>query len=326
MKILVTGGAGYIGSVFAFLARETGLEVVVYDDLSTGHAWATRPDNFVRGSILDHELLIESLKGVDVVCHFAAKIVASDSVLNPGEYFKNNAIGTLNLLNAMEAVGCDRLVFSSTAAVYGNTSGQQPITETVAVKPINPYGESKFLAENHIRNWVANSRRSATIFRYFNAAGAIPEHGLGEYHQPETHLIPNILNALLAPDRYSFRLFGNDYKTPDGSCIRDYVHVRDIAGAHIKAIQNQDPGCSVFNLGNGHGYSNLEVLRACEKVVGLKLDYKVSERRQGDPAQLITDNKKALAGLGWTPMYSDLNQIICDALVWHRDVMPVVIQ
>lgn len=326
MKVLVVGGAGYIGSIFSSLAQEAGFEVVVYDDLSTGHAWAVSCNDLFRGSILDYELLVEALENVDIVCHFAAKIVASDSVLNPAAYFKNNSAGTLNLLNAMTAARCNQLVFSSTAAVYGNPSSQKPITENFEAKPINPYGESKSAAERYIHQWASELGRCATIFRYFNAAGALPERGLGEYHQPETHLIPNLLSALLAPDQHVFHLFGNDYATHDGTCVRDYVHVRDIAIAHLRALEQQRHGCRIFNLGHGRGYSNLEVLHACEEAVGRSLNYVVSERRLGDPARLITDNRKVKAELGWVPMYSELDTIVSDALTWHRDVLPLVVK
>jgi len=326
MRLLVAGGAGYIGSHFKVLAEQSGHEVVVIDDFSTGHHWAIGDSRLIRGSLFDRELLIESLSGVDAVCHFAAKIVVSESVANPELYMRNNVDGTRNLLNAMTDTGCERLVFSSTAAVYGNPIGDQPITEDSELKPINPYGVSKLTAENHIDRWASKPGRSATIFRYFNAAGAMPEHRLGELHQPETHLIPNILNALIAPEQHRFHLFGNDYPTPDGTCIRDYVHVRDIAIAHLRALEQLQPGSTIFNLGHGRGYSNLEVLRACEKAVGRRLNYVVSERRPGDPARLITDNRKVKVELGWAPTCSDLDSIIGDALIWHRDVLPGVVQ
>jgi UDP-glucose 4-epimerase len=326
MKIMVIGGAGYIGSHFVRLAQESGHEVLVFDDFSTGHLWAIGSTRYVKGSLLDFGLLVDKLDDVDIVCHFAAKIVASESVANPGLYFRNNVDGTLSLLDAMAEAGCRRIVFSSTAAVYGNPPSGCPIRENCDLKPINPYGETKMIAEGHIRDWASKSERSATIFRYFNAAGAMPEQGLGEYHQPETHLIPNLLNALLKPEHYVFNLYGNDYSTYDGTCIRDYVHVRDIAKAHLDSLGREHLGCRTFNLGQGCGYSNLEVLKACEKAVGRTLDYVVMERRSGDPARLITDNGKALTELGWKPMYSDLDQIVADALAWHKDVLPRVVQ
>lgn len=326
MKILVTGGAGYIGSHFSRLAGEFGCEVSILDDFSTGHPWAVANEIIVNGSVFDYALLIEMLDGVDVVCHFASKIVVSESVTNPRLYFRNNVEGTIILLEAMSKVGCKRLIFSSTAAVYGNPSSVHPLRESCELKPINPYGETKLIAEEHIRAWASKPRRGATIFRYFNAAGAMPEWGLGECHQPETHLIPNLLNALLNRSQHTFNLYGDDYSTPDGTCIRDYVHVRDIARAHLLALDSKHLGCQIFNLGQGRGYSNLEVLKACEKAVGHKLIYKVSSRRPGDPERLITDNRKAQIELGWVPMYSDLDHIVSDALAWHRDVMPSVVK
>ena len=326
MKILVTGGAGYIGSHFVRVAHKYGHELSVLDDFSAGNRCAIGSERFFVGSLLDSNLLLKALDGVDAVCHFASKIVVSESVSNPGLYFRNNVEGTLSLLKAMAETGCKRLVVSSTAAVYGNPIDDRPIDEECELKPINPYGETKMIAESHVRDWASMSQRTATIFRYFNAAGAMPECGLGEYHQPETHLIPNLLNALLNPSQHTFDLYGDDYSTPDGSCIRDYVHVRDIARAHLQALDSKHLGCQTFNLGQGRGYSNLEVLKACEKAVGHKLIYTVSSRRPGDPERLITDNRRAQTELGWVPVYSDLDHIVSDALAWHRDVMPSVVK
>jgi UDP-glucose 4-epimerase len=326
MNILVVGGAGYVGSHFSFLASKAGHNVCIFDDFSSGHSWAIKSDRLIRGSLLDYRLLVDSLTDIDVVCHFAAKIVVSESIEKTDLYFENNVVGTSLLLDAMAEAGCDRLVFSSTAAVYGQPEIKTSIREDQSLRPINPYGESKLLAERNIRRWVHGSRRQATIFRYFNAAGAMPQYGLGEFHQPETHLIPNILNALLYPTEYSFSLFGNDYATKDGTCIRDYVHIKDIAFAHLIALDSDRLGCDVFNLGYGRGYSNLEVIKACERMCGEKLDYVVSGRRVGDPPLLTTDSAKALNELGWTARHSDLDEIVSDALIWHRDVLPEVLQ
>jgi UDP-glucose 4-epimerase len=322
MKILVVGGAGYVGSHFCQVARESGHDLVVFDDLSAGHRWAVGESLLVEADLMQTSALVYALSGVDAVCHFAAKIVASESVARPELYFTNNVGGTANLLNAMITAGCTRLVFSSTAAVYGNPDGdRQLIREDFPTKPINPYGESKLAAEKLISEWVESGAGNATIFRYFNAAGAIPERGLGEYHQPETHLIPNVLNAILDPARYSFTLYGNDYPTADGTCVRDYVHVKDIASAHLMALEADGPGCKIFNLGHGAGHSNLEVIRACENLVGKRLSYEVCGRRLGDPARLVTDNRMVLADLGWKPVNSDLVTVLSDALAWHRCVL-----
>ena len=324
MNILVIGGAGYIGSHFSYLAHEAGHNVCVFDDFSSGHEWAVRPFPVIRGSLSDYDLVVGSLANVDVVCHFAAKIVVSESVAKPDMYFSNNLDGTRAVLAAMTEAGCDRLVFSSTAAVYGLPSDNSPICEDHQLKPINPYGESKLLAERCVNTWARLPRRSATIFRYFNAAGAMPQHNVGECHIPETHLIPNVLNAILNPAKHSFTLYGDDYGTEDGTCIRDYVHVKDIALAHLLALDAARFGCEIFNLGYGRGFSNLEVIRACEKACGEELVYNVSSRRSGDPPVLITDARKVSVELGWEAKHSGLDEIISDALLWHRDVMPII--
>lgn len=326
MKILVTGGAGYIGSHCARFAAIDGHEVSIFDNFSAGHRWACGSLPVFEGDVLDTEFLSRCLRGYDVVFHCAAKIVVPESVAFPDLYFKTNAEGTESILRAMAIANVRRIVFSSTAAVYGSPGEVSVLTETHDCSPINPYGVSKLRAEERIRSWVSQTGGVATIFRYFNAAGALPDAGLGELHEPETHLIPNIINAMLYPEVHQFQLFGDDYPTSDGSCIRDYVHVSDIAKAHLLALDAQVAGkVDIFNLGHGSGYSNLEVIRACESILQADLDYQVAPRRDGDPPCLLTSNALAYDRLGWTPEKSDLNRVVSDAIRWHRDVLPDIL-
>jgi UDP-glucose 4-epimerase len=293
----------------------------VLDNLSTGHRWAISDFEFIEGDILNTETLARAMKGVDAVCHFAAKIVVSESVQNPSAYWKNNVDGTASVLSAMHRTGVKRLVFSSTAAVYGMPEyGVRLITENHPCRPINPYGMGKLQAERLIAQWVESGFGKAIAFRYFNAAGALPEVGLGEAHDPETHLIPNVLRALINNDSNGFRLYGSDYPTPDGSCIRDYVHVVDIAKAHISGLDALDDSLNaydIFNLGSGGGYSNLEVIKACETLIGRSLNYDVMSRREGDPHKLVASYEKAKELLDWYPANSKLETIIESALEWH---------
>lgn len=293
------------------------------DNLSTGHRWATSDFEFTEGDILNTETLARAMKGVDAVCHFAAKIVVSESVQDPSAYWKNNVDGTASVLRAMHRTGVKRLVFSSTAAVYGMPEHSvRLIAEDHPCRPINPYGMGKLQAERLIAQWVESGLGKAIAFRYFNAAGALPEAGLGEAHEPETHLIPNVLRALVTSnDGAGFQLYGTDYPTPDGSCIRDYVHVVDIAKAHISgldALEGSLRSLEICNLGSGGGYSNLEVIKACETMVGRVLNYEVMSRREGDPAMLVSSHEKATSLLGWRPANSQLETIIESALQWHR--------
>jgi len=322
MKGLVLGGAGYIGSHCARLAELQGHDVSVFDDFSSGHRWACGGLRVFVGNILDEDYLAHCMRGFDAVFHCAAKIVVSESVERPDWYALNNVQGTASILGAMAKTSCNVLAFSSTAAVYGIPLKSKPLTELDPLKPINPYGETKVVAESLIKEWARQGGRSATIFRYFNAAGALAEWNLGELHEPETHLIPNMINSLLNPDENTFRLFGCDYPTHDGSCIRDYVHVSDIASAHLLALETRRSGCRIFNLGHGSGYSNLEVMQACADAVGVPLRYEVSSRRPGDPPTLVTSNDRAKADLDWIPLKSDLKTIVGDAVRWHRDVLP----
>lgn len=326
MRILVIGGAGFIGSHCARLASISGHDVSIFDNFSSGHRWACGDFQVFEGDILNTDFLSRCLREIDVVFHCAAKIIVSESVAFPNLYFKINVDGTESILNAMTTANVRKIVFSSTAAVYGNPGEVSVLDEAHDCRPINPYGVSKLRAEELIRSWAIQTNGAATIFRYFNAAGAIPDMGLGELHEPETHLIPNIVNAILYPETHQFQLFGDDYLTPDGSCIRDYVHVSDIALAHVLALKASGAGnVDIFNLGHGSGYSNFEVIRACESILQASLDYQVVPRRDGDPPCLLASNTLAYDRLGWTPEKSDLNRVVSDAVGWHRDVLPDIL-
>jgi len=326
LRILVTGGAGYIGSHFCALASRRGHHVVIYDDFSSGNSWACGSLQVIEGDILDTEKLARYTYGCDVVCHFAGKISVSESGTNSNEYFRVNTEGTGSVLDAMTESQCNRVIFSSTAAVYQPPVCGYKISEADSCHPINVYGVSKLRAEHQVNLWASeNPDRSGVIFRYFNAAGAFPDYRLGEYHTPETHLIPNILNSLLCSADQPFSLFGVDYPTKDGTCIRDYIHVGDIASAHLAALDFDQKGCIRMNLGSGRGYSNLEVIAHCESITNRHLNYEVLGRRLGDPSYLVTDNSLAMNLLRWRPRASTMSQIVHDAIAWHYRVAPLVV-
>ncbi|MBD3236662.1 MAG: UDP-glucose 4-epimerase GalE [Candidatus Eisenbacteria bacterium] len=321
MKVLVTGGAGYIGSVAAEMLIEAGHAVVVLDNLSRGHRAAVPPEATLRiGDIrLQQEVagLLRSEK-VDCVMHFAASSLVGESMEHPGDYFDNNVIGILRLLEAMRETGIDRIIFSSTAATYGEPR-QIPIRESDPVEPTNPYGESKAISER-ILSWYRRVHRFRyASLRYFNAAGASEAHG--EDHAPETHLIPLALEAA-AGRRSHLGIFGDDYGTPDGTCIRDYIHVCDLADAHIRALelleQLDGKDEAVFNLGNGEGYSVREVVAAVERVTDHEVPVRNLPRRPGDPARLVASAERARAVLGWRPRRTTLDQIVGDAWSWMQ--------
>jgi UDP-glucose 4-epimerase len=306
MKLLVTGGAGYVGSVFAAVAAGRGHDVVVLDDLSTGHADAV-PDGaaFVRGTVRDDAAAVLA-DGVDAVLHFAAKSLVAESVAKPDLYWRHNLGGTLALLEAMRVHRTPAIVFSSTAAVYGEPE-RVPITETDPPRPANPYGASKLAVDTALAEHARMHGIAAVSLRYFNVAGAYQAPAgewLGERHAPETHLIPNILAvaAGAAGAAGEVRLFGGDYPTPDGTCVRDYIHVTDLAGAHLLALGGAKPGeHQVYNLGSGTGFSNLEVLTACREVTSRQIPARVGPRRPGDPAALVASSEKIAAERGWAP-------------------------
>lgn len=317
MRVLVAGGAGYIGSTVAAELLETGHEVTVYDSLVHGHLDAVPAGaRFVPGNILDDPTLDRVLAEgrFDAVMHFAAFIEAGESMREPGRFFRNNVSGSLELIEATVAHGVQRFVFSSSAGVYA--SKDSPLTEDDPLGPANVYGQTKQMIEQ-ILAWYQriHGLRSAAL-RYFNAAGATPERG--EDHRPETHLIPNILSVALGK-RERCVLFGDDYPTPDGSCIRDYIHVIDLAAAHLLALQALDERPAVvYNLGNGTGYSNRQVLETARRVTGHPIPAEVAPRRTGDPAILVADAARIRGELGWAPRYPALEAIVASAWAWHR--------
>ncbi len=317
MKVLVTGGAGYIGSVVASQLVRAGHETVVLDDLSKGHGDAV-PEGarLVRGNLLDADFARETLsEGFEGVLHFAALSLVGESMEQPELYYRNNVCGTLNLLEAMRESGAERLVFSSTAAVYGEPD-EVPIRETAQALPTNPYGSTK-LAVDRLIGAVAEARGlAATSLRYFNVAGASGR--FGEDHHPETHLIPLVLRA--AAEGSSVKVFGTDYPTRDGTAVRDYIHVEDLGRAHLLALEAAGPGeHRVYNLGNGSGFSVREVVDAARSVTGAKLGADEAPRRAGDPPALVASSEKIRADLGWRPEKPGLEAMISDAWAWMRD-------
>lgn len=321
MKLLVTGGAGYIGSHFVRHALNLNNEIIIIDDLSSGHEWAIPSScEFLNINLLNKEELFDAFKKikVDGVIHFAAKSIVSESIKNPAYYYQNNIIGSINLLHAMLENDIHNIVFSSSAAVYGDPNSKK-IKESHEKKPINPYGRSKLIIENILSDYCNAYDLNAISLRYFNAAGADINANIGECHKPETHLIPNILNSII--DDNEVKIFGSDYPTKDGTCIRDYVHVDDLADAHLKSIQKIDNlnGFNDFNLGNSSGFSILEIIEACKKITSRAVKYNFSERRKGDPPILIADNKKAQNVLGWRPSSSNIDNIISTAWNWHKN-------
>ena len=313
MRLLVTGGAGYIGSVVAAQLADGGHDVVVLDDLSAGHADAVPPDtDFRRGTIREDAGTVLGT-GIDAVVHFAAKSLVAESVAYPARYWEHNLGGTLALLEAMRVAGTRRIVFSSTASVYGEPE-RIPITETDPVRPTSPYGASKLAVDTALAEYTRMHRIGAVSLRYFNVAGAHADAAgtwRGERHHPETHLIPTVLAA--ARSGADVRLFGDDYPTPDGTCIRDYIHVSDLARAHLLALEATVPGShAVYNLGSGAGYSNREVLDACREVTELDIPARVAPRRPGDPAVLVASSEAITADLGWHAE-RDLRRMVADA-------------
>ncbi|HCU95518.1 MAG TPA: UDP-glucose 4-epimerase GalE [Actinobacteria bacterium] len=317
MKLLVTGGAGYIGSVVAAMLLAEGHEVIVLDDESTGHADAVPAGaTYVRGTIQDRarDVLAD---GADAVLHFAAKSLVAESVARPALYWRHNLGGTLALLEAMRATKTARIVFSSTAAVYGEPE-RVPITESAPARPTNPYGATKLATDTALAEHARMHQTGAVSLRYFNVAGAYagPDgRWFGERHDPETHLIPNILSVALGsagPDA-CVQIFGDDYPTADGTCVRDYIHVTDLARAHLLALDACDPGLHrIYNLGSGSGFSNLEVLQTCREVTGREIPSRIAPRRPGDPAVLIASSDRISAERGWRPE-SGLRAIVADA-------------
>jgi UDP-glucose 4-epimerase len=315
MNVLVTGGAGYIGSVCTEELLNAGHQVTVFDNLTEGHRSAVDPRaNFVRGQADGENNLAAILKQAqpEAVLHFAASALVGESMTNPGKYFQNNVCNGLQLLEAAVACGVKKFVFSSTCATYGPPD-KVPMTEDLPQRPINPYGESKLMFEKMLLWYRELKGLEFVAFRYFNAAGASQK--FGEHHRIETHLIPNVLKVALGQSKQC-EIFGTDYPTPDGTCIRDYIHIVDLAQAHMLALQ---PGKSGFyNLGNGDGYSVRQVIQMCEKITGKKIPAVEKPRRPGDPPKLVAAADKAVRELGWKPKYPKLEDIVATAWDWHK--------
>lgn len=321
MHILVCGGAGYIGSHMSKLLATSGFEVTVLDNLSTGHLQAVKWGDFIEADVRDSDALDRAFakKPVDAVMHFSAKSLVGESVTNPELYFDNNVVGSRQLLDAMRRHSVERFIFSSTAAVYG-TPETKIIAEDHPTRPINPYGETKLAVENMLQQYAIFGIRSIAL-RYFNAAGADATGEIGEAHDPETHLIPNVLKSAISEGSNRLKIFGTDYPTPDGTCVRDYIHVSDLAQAHLLALKHLDltKGFNVFNLGNGAGFSVQEVLASCEQVVGKSIAHDIEGRREGDPPVLVADSRKAKSTLNWQPQYPEIKAIIESAWNWHKN-------
>ena len=320
MHILVCGGAGYIGSHMARWLALKDIRVTVLDNLSTGHRAFVRWGELIEADLLDPPSLDRAFAAhrYDAVMHFCARSLVGESMADPYGYYESNVGGTLNLLRAMRRHDVARLVFSSTAAVFGQPQADR-IDEAHPTHPINPYGASKRMVERILEDAATAYGLRSVALRYFNAAGASPDGTIGEAHDPETHLIPNALRAALGTGP-ALKLFGDDYPTPDGTCIRDYVHVDDLAQAHLLALKHLDShaGAHAFNLGNGQGFSVREVIAAAERVSGRAVPHSIEARRPGDPSILVASSEKARAVLGWQPEYTTLDPILDTALRWHR--------
>ena len=319
-KILVVGGAGYIGSHMVKLLLQQGYDVVTLDNLSTGYRDAVLGGEFIEGDIADRELLDELFNKYpfDGVMHFASFIQVGESVREPAMYYRNNVSNTITLLEEMVKANINHFIFSSTAAIFGEPA-YVPIDEQHEKHPINPYGRSKWMIEQVLDDFESAYGFRSTCLRYFNAAGADPDTELGERHEPETHLVPLVLQAA-SGRRPEITVFGRDYDTPDGTCIRDYIHIVDLCQAHLQALQRLWSGApsAQFNLGNGQGFSVQEVIETAGKVTGKEIPVVDGERREGDPARLVADSLRAREELGWQPQYDDLETIIRHAWQWER--------
>lgn len=318
LRVLITGGAGYIGSVSARVLLDAGHEVVVLDTLERGHEQAVDPRALLlRADVSDAEALAEALAVCDAVLHCAGYIEVAESQRDCGRYFDNNVARPLTLLRAMVGFGIESIVFSSTAAVYGEPEAV-PIMEDGPLRPVNAYGASKLMFEQQLEWFAANHGLRPMRLRYFNVAGAHPDGSLGEAHDPETHIIPRVLRAMASGER-RFEVFGDDYPTRDGTCVRDYLHVVDLARAHLMALEALGEGTegSVYNLGNGQGYTNLEVVRKCAEVTGREVEVVIGPRRAGDPAVLLAGSRRVEEGLGWRPCHPELTDMVRDAWRWH---------
>lgn len=320
MKILITGGAGYIGSITNRLLQESGFETVVFDNLSEGHKDAVDLGRLIEGDLTDKSIIEKVFREehFDAVLHFAAKAIPSESMENPYEYFYNNLAGGLNLLEAMRIGNCKSIVFSSSCSVYGYPQ-RLPVAESEELKPVSVYGETKAMFESTLSWYEKIYGIHFIALRYFNAAGSIGNGRFGEDHKKETHIIPIAIKAAL--EGGLFKLYGEDYDTPDGTCIRDYIHVTDLANAHVLALKNllKDQKSEIYNLGSGKPSSNRKVINMIKKVTGKSLKVKIDERRKGDPTIIYADSAKIKSELGWRPKYSDLENIISTAYKWHKN-------
>jgi UDP-glucose 4-epimerase len=319
-NILVVGGAGYVGCHMVAVLGEAGYKPVTLDNLYSGYRDAVIAGEFIQGDLNDRELLNQVLDAHDFagVMHFAAHIEVGESVRDPAKYYRNNVANTQNLLDAMVRYGVNAFIFSSTAAIFGEPQ-YIPIDEQHPKAPVNPYGRSKWMVEQLLEDYDHAYGLKSCALRYFNAAGADPRGRLGERHQPESHLIPLVLQAA-SGRRESITLYGNDYDTTDGTCIRDYIHVSDLCDAHLLALEQLTQGGEInrYNLGNGQGYSVQEVIDAAAKVTGREIPVVRGERRPGDPATLVADSGRARSKLGWSPRFADLDTIIAHAWAWEQ--------
>jgi UDP-glucose 4-epimerase len=319
MNVLVVGGAGYIGSHAVRLLIDSGHTVWVYDNLSRGHREAVPRGMLIEGQLADRKRIVSTLrdKQIDAVMHFAAFALVNESVNDPALYYRNNVIAALELLDAMREADVKKIVFSSTTATYGEPE-LVPIPETTPQQPINPYGFTKLVIEHALADYAAAYGLAYASLRYFNAAGARPDGKIGEDHDPETHLIPIVLQVALG-QRDQITIFGDDYQTPDGTCVRDYIHIDDLGDAHLLALERIQPGKGLcLNLGTGRGTSVREIVDACREVTGHAIPEAIGQRRAGDPAKLIADARLAKELLGWTPKYTDVNSIVETAWRWHK--------
>ncbi len=319
MRILVVGGAGYIGSHACRVLERAGHDVWVFDNLSVGHPESVAPGRLIQGEVADGALVRQVLGQyeIDAVMHFAAFALVGESVAEPAKYYRNNVIAAIELLDAMRDCNVRRFVFSSTTATYGQPD-TIPIAETTRQDPINPYGFTKLVIERALADYAKAYGLGSAALRYFNAAGADPSGEIGEDHDPESHIIPIVLQVALG-QRSHVTIYGDDYPTPDGTCIRDYVHVNDLGTAHLAALERLQDGQGIcVNLGTGRGTSVREIIDACRRVTGHPIPEQIGERRPGDPAELVADARLANRLLQWTPQYTDIQETIATAWRWHQ--------
>jgi UDP-glucose 4-epimerase len=319
MNVMVVGGAGYIGSHAVRLLIDAGHTVWVYDNLSRGHRAAVPAGMLIEGELADRGQIVAALreKNIDAVMHFAAFALVNESVNDPSLYYRNNVIAALELLDAMREADVKKIVFSSTTATYGEPE-IVPIAETTLQQPINPYGFTKLVIEHALADYAAAYGFAYAALRYFNAAGAHPDGTIGEDHDPESHLIPIVLQVALG-QRKEITIFGDDYETPDGTCVRDYIHIDDLGDAHLRALERLTPGKGLcVNLGTGRGTSVQEIIEACREVTGHEIPHVIGRRRAGDPPELIADARLATQLLDWTPKYTDVKSIVETAWNWHK--------